>query len=685
MLDDGEDSVCSGGRFGRRRAERPPLHNSIFIEAGPGQGLTSHALMERARSGGAQPVIPMMRWSYALQSEIDVLLGAAGQLWVAGAPLDTKRLGARGRRVPLPTYPFERQRYWIDPPAGGAAAPRAAGKRADVADWFYVPAWKPSARPRASASIDGQSWLLVLDELGAGAALAGELRARGAHVTTSNAGDDFDLERPPQRIVHLASLTARDDAPPSPARFAAMQEIGYSSVVRVVQALCAHGLESDVRVDVITNHLDTPEKATLRAPAMVAAQEHPGLTCRCIELDALDTTALLDELLSDAGEPMVAYRRRRRWVPAYEPLRLERAARPPFRERGVYLVTGGLGGVGLIIAEHLARTARARLVLIGRSDPTPAKIERLRALEALRAEVLVLRADVARADDMRRVLDAIGARFGALHGVIHAAGSIGVETFREIRNAPPADAESQFVAKVRGLMVLDEVLAGRQLDFRLLMSSLSAVLGGLGFTAYAAANLFMDAFARRKPEWISVDWDSWRVADAKRVMSGLGASVSEFVMEPDEGADALERIVAEGNLENVIVSSGSLDDRLRMWIDRRGREPVSNLVQRERPTLETTYQAPRGQLESDLAAIWQELFGIAPIGVNDNFFALGGHSLLATQLNARLSSKLHVEMSLAALLQAPTIAELAVAVVTEQAEMAEPELFEEMLAELEEP
>ena len=482
--------------------------------------------------------------------------------------------------------------------------------------------------------------------VGGSAALADELRARGVRVTT-----EIDPDQPPQRIVHLDGT--------------------YDSVVDLLQW--------NVRLDVVTNQLDIPEKAMLRAPLMVAPQEHPGLVCRCIEIDAPNVELLMDELLSDATEPMVAYRDGRRWLPAYEPVRIESPARPPFRERGVYLITGGLGGVGLILAEHLARTARARLVLIGRSEPSAAKLERIRALGA---EVLVLRADVARADDMRRVLEEIDARFGELHGVIHAAGSIGAATFRELRNVPPADAESQFVAKVRGLTVLDEVLAGRNLDFVLLMSSLSAVLGGLGFTAYAAANLFMDAFARRRPNWISVDWDSWRVADAQRpVIAGFGASVSEFVMEPEEGAEAFARIVAEKSLDNVIVSCGSLEARLRTWINRS--EPAPSIVQKERPSLETNYQAPRGELETELAAIWQELFGIAPIGVNDNFFALGGHSLLATQLNARLSSKLHVEMSLGALLQAPTIAELAIAIVTEQAEMADPEMFEEMLTELE--
>jgi NAD(P)-dependent dehydrogenase (short-subunit alcohol dehydrogenase family) len=287
---------------------------------------------------------------------------------------------------------------------------------------------------------------------------------------------------------------------------------------------------------------------------------------------------------------------------------------------------------------------------------------------------------VANRDDMRRVFDEIDRRFGALHGVIHGAGAVGVETFREIRRAPLSDAETQFVAKVRGLMVLDELLAGRTLDFCLLLSSLSAILGGLGFAAYSAANLFMDVFAARR-NWTSVDWDSWRLADTRPVIAGLGATVSEFVMAPEEGASACERILAARNLGHVVVSSGDLHSRLRMWIERR-ETPQASATRHARPTLQAEYVAPRGELETSLTEIWQELFGVATVGVHDNFFELGGHSLLATQLNARLASKLHVDMSLAALLQTPTIAELAVAIVAQRAEEAGVDELERMLEEL---
>jgi hypothetical protein len=247
----------------------------------------------------------------------------------------------------------------------------------------------------------------------------------------------------------------------------------------------------------------------------------------------------------------------------------------------------------------------------------------------------------------------------------------------------------QFAAKAHGVIELDAALAGRELDFVLLMSSLAAVLGGLGFAAYSAANAFMDSFARWKTQsagtpWVSVDWDSWRLSDLRPAVGGLGATVSEFTMRPDEAAEALERILAHGLRGPVVVSTGDLAARLRQWVERAGAASSAAPAgeAHERPALRSAYVAPRGQIETVLAEIWSELFNVTPIGVHDNFFELGGHSLLATQLNARIAARLKVEMSLAGLLRAPTVAEMASAVVAAQALRAEPGLLERVLREI---
>lgn len=727
----------------------------LLMEVGPGQGLTSHAIAERTRMAECDdPVIPTLRWSYDAQSETAVLLRAVGQAWLSGAPVDMTRFRApeRPRRVPLPTYPFERQRYWIDPPGDEARDAGISERREDIADWFYLPSWKPSARPinqcPTGAGRETETTpdvvLLFLDRLGVGVELARRWQQAGATVITVEVGagladhgdrvtidpaqpsDHVDLLRlitergaAPSRVVHMWSLTPITDEAPSEARLGATRRLGYDSLVNLVQALAREGLTDGLALDVITNasqdvdgvDVVAPEKAMIRAPIMVAGQEHPGLTARLIDLDITPgATALTDlleaEISGPARDPLVAYRRGRRWVRGHEPVRLPDSVLgpPTLRDRGVYLLTGGLGGVGQVLARHLARAARARLVLVGRTglpdraawprrlEDGDAMADRIRAvmdLEELGADVLVLSADVSDPEAMRRVVETAERRFGGLHGVIHGAGAVGIETFHEIARASPRDADGQFTAKVRGLMVLAEVLDGKDLDFCLLMSSLSAVLGGIGFSAYAAGNLFMDAFARWKTStgatgWVSVDWDSWRLEDTQPVVAGLGATVSGFVMEPEEGAEAFQRILAAGDLDHVIVSSGNLDARLRQWIEPGGALTDSSMsaMMHARPTLAEDYVAPRGELETRLAELWGGLFGIEKVGVHDNFFELGGHSLLATQLNARIAATLRIDLSLATLLAAPTIAELAVEIVDQQAEEVDPDILEELLAEV---
>lgn len=745
--------LCRTVRFQEGLSRLLDAPGRVLLEVGPGQSLTSHALAEKARVKTRQnPVVPTMRWSYGTQPELAVLLRGIGQLWLAGAPMDMTRLLVRGgeKRVPLPTYPFERERYWIDPPTPGQSdGETVALRRPSVDDWFFLPYWKPSAPVRSGA--DGGlpgDWLLFIDDLGVGAELADRLRRQGERVVTVAPGagfqcigdaftvdpaseDDYrslartlrDRNQLPRAVAHLWCLTGTDASAPS----AAMLEKGFHCLMRLFRALWSAGQNGALQVEIVADGLFdvhggealAPEKATLLGPAMVVPQERAGVVCRCLDTDIppgdisrrdelLDL--LLTEFRSKATGPAVAYRRGRRMVQGYEQVTIDPAwARTPFRQRGVYLLTGGLGGIGLVMARHLARTVQARLVLVGRtalpergswarwladhdsSDRTSARIAEIMALEEMGAEVLVIGADVSDRAAMECVLALTDARFGELHGVIHGAGAIGMETFREVVQATTADSEAQFKSKVHGLLVLDQVLAGRNLDFCVLMSSLAAILGGLGFAAYSAANLFMDAFARSKnragggTRWTSIDWDSWRLPGANLAIAGLGATVNEFYMEPDEGMAAFERAVTNGTLDQVVVSTGDIDRRLRQWVIRDAAAdaaPAASMTIHRRPELGSAFKAPGGQLELDLAEIWKELFNIDPIGVDDNFFELGGHSLLATQLNARISSRLHVDLSLATLLQAPTIAELSLAILAAQAAQADPETLERMLAEV---
>lgn len=238
----------------------------------------------------------------------------------------------------------------------------------------------------------------------------------------------------------------------------------------------------------------------------------------------------------------------------YEPSPLPDSPAPdqlPLRDGGVYLITGGLGGLGLELTHFIARTVAANLVLLNRtplperetwagwlasSDPALAgmrrKISQIQALEAQGANVLALVADVSDRAQMQQVMQTIRARFGRLDGVLHAAGVPGAGIV-QLKTATAA--ASVFAPKLYGTLILQELLADQSLDFFLLFSSITAITGGFGQVDYCAANAFLDAFAQanstlRGQRTLSINWDAWQqvgMAASPELQQLLGGGLGE--------------------------------------------------------------------------------------------------------------------------------------------------------------
>jgi phthiocerol/phenolphthiocerol synthesis type-I polyketide synthase E len=564
------EHLCSTVRFGDAVAELWRSPNRALLEMGAGQALSAWALQHPAASRAADPVaVGSLRHSLDAQPDLAFLLGTLGKLWLAGVRFDARAFwaGERRRRVPLPTYPFERRRYWIDPqkPRREAERPREVSleKRPDVGDWFYVPAWRQSLPPSSPdlGEVPG-GWLLFCDELGLGERLARRLEEEGRPVVKVLAGEIFSSPEPgwytlpaddpaayarlwselrhagelPRRIVHLWSVTGAGAAPEE------IRERGFYSLLFLAQALGEREPGADIDLAVISNGLRVvtgeeeaqPEKATLLGPCQVIPQEIPHLRCRSIDVswpsglrEAELVERLLAELTAEAAEP-VAWRGLTRWVQTFEPVRLTEG-RSRLRDQGVYLITGGLGGIGLVLAERLARAARARLALVGRSpfpareeweawltahgeaDDVSRKIRHLQSLEALGAEVLVASVDATDTEGLRAVRERVRQRFGGIHGVIHAAG---VPPGGLIQLKERDKAAAVLAPKVEGTLALANVFGDLALDFFVLCSSLNSLYGVFGLVDHCAANAFLDAFAqarfaRGETAVLAVNWDAW--------------------------------------------------------------------------------------------------------------------------------------------------------------------------------
>ncbi|HSD46627.1 MAG TPA: KR domain-containing protein, partial [Pyrinomonadaceae bacterium] len=337
--------------------------------------------------------------------------------------------------------------------------------------------------------------------------------------------------------------------------------------------------------------------------------------------------------------------------------------------------TGGLTGNGFAVAKYLARTVKARLVLLERepvSDTDP-KFQHLAVLNESGAEVCLVVADVSDEAQLTRAWTEGETRFGVIHGVIHAEEPSGERAFRAILEAGREDCAWHFKSKAHPVYALENILKDREVDFCVLLSSVASVLGGVGYGPYAAANVFMDSFVRSFNQtnlspWLSLNCDLWLSEDDHEQLTDVRADLSELAMTPREGEEVFRRALAARSAGQLIVSTVDLPARLlatqRRFAGLRERRKnqagaVTDVVRHERPPLPNPYVEPETEMEHRITAVWQQVLGFEQIGVEDNFFDLGGDSLVAIQVASRLKEALNMEFPVAKLYQALTVRSLA--------------------------
>nr|APD71697.1 type I polyketide synthase 3 [Streptomyces sp.] len=691
-----------------------------MVEVGPGQTLTTDTLQHPATAPVAdRVVVPSLPGTFVGESDRATLLRAAGRLWLAGRATPFPEPDG-GTRVRLPTYPFERRTYWLEADTA-PTTPRSSPLRHSAMErWLYTPSWQrlPPAGEDDTAAPAARRWLVFTDDGGIGVELASRLSGLGATVRTVTAGREWartgdggyaidpavpaDYEKlaealraenaVPERVVHCWGMGDDADRAGSAEEVRALLRRTFDSLVHWAQA-CAAELTLPTRWDVVTTEVHSvmgdeplcPPKAALQGISKVLGQEYPALHCVHIDLlptdpGAVESTAgqLLETLRRGPDESVLALRGRHVWAPAYVPHELRSPGTTTVRRDGVYLITGGLGRIGLAMARALAEQDRVRLVLLGRaglparenwddpelSEKDRAVIRAVRALEETGSEVMVVAADVADFEAMRAVRDTVLREFGPLNGVLHCAGTTGPAAHQLIAELGADDSIQHFGPKLYGLQVLHEVLCDQQLDFALLSSSLSALVGGLGFGAYASANAVLDAFAQRyhcpgRP-WSSINWESWNFSDEEPRNGGPGAAAPEPALTPEEGRRVLDALLSAAPQPRIVVSTVDLERRRALWAGPVEEPSATATAQRhQRPNLRTPCIAPTSDTEMRLAKVWQELLGVEAVGVDDNFFELGGNSLLGLHVVHRLRQDMAVAAPLTIVYEGPTVRTLA--------------------------
>lgn len=703
----------------------------LFLEVGPGS--TLHSLVKELRQAHQrQVVLHSLRHPKDSVPDARFLMQVVGKLWLAGAVVNWEAFYQEEprRRVPLPTYPFERQRYWIEPldkiklhGSGGN------NRRQRPEEWLYHPIWKQSAvrSPREQIPVT-QTWLVLVGEDPWSRLLVHRLMEQNQTVISVRKGHAYQVLdenvfviRPnreedyaaclqevaarglrPDHLLHVWLLEEKEFQDKEPySVFETYVESGFDSLLSLARTWETCNGTNAVRLTLLSDRLHDvmgyeqiiPEKTVALAAGKVIAQEFPQIQVSAVDLDLRhDSTVSVDNLAdfvieqcrSKHREGVVAYRGNRRFVPAYENMEIETSTPLSLPQLETCLITGGLGDLGLLIAEVLVKQGVHKLALLGRTpvpkraeweqwlrlrpdDPITEKIRRVQSLEQMGARVMVLEADVSSLDQMRQATDEIIEQWGRLDGIFHAAGAVHERYFQFIRETT-ADVSSQhFVAKVQGLYVLDTLVTQLRPTCCILISSLASLLGGMKSAHYAAANQFMDSFSVCSNRAGKTMWASWNLdaflfgAEKEQVNLIEQSSFSENAMRPYEFALILPALLARIDMGRVAVSTIDLNQRSQEWVSTGAFAPEQAIelahqaALHPRPSLQNPYVAPRNEIEKKICDIWQRTLGIDQVGIQDNFFELGGNSLVGIKLIAQINEAFSTTLLPVRLYEGPTV------------------------------
>jgi phthiocerol/phenolphthiocerol synthesis type-I polyketide synthase E len=532
-----------------------------FIEVGPGNALSTFTKRISTQLKQEAKAFQLVRHAKEIASDSFYFRNSLKKLWCAGLSLDWALISPveNARKIPLPTYAFERTRHWVDARKATDNGAVLQGKREDLSSWMYVPSWKRQARlakPDFSSLRERKVLLLARQ---APLALITALAEHCKYVVIASQGSSFEQLSPSEfkldlnRQEHVERLLENIDidtvlhTPCLDRSIGSTLELcehqltnAFYSLLFLYQALGQYsGTNELVLLSLSTGLHDVlpldeidPTKAVLQGVHLCAGQEYPTIKAKNLDVsgDSLLGQDLIPEaiayvlgelaFLTKATAPLIsleekfgAYRNGYRWSASLESQPLAAVNKIELKDDGCYLITGGLGGLGLEFAAHLAELGATKIALVGRSafpdpaqwdtwlgehdhkDETSKKIIKLKKIQNNKVDIAIFSADLTSAVELKSVISALTRKWGNVRGVIHSAGIAGTGVM-QLKTREQAD--KVIAPKVKGILALEQALTGQPLDFLVLFSSLFSVIGGIGQVDYSAANCFLDAYARHR-------------------------------------------------------------------------------------------------------------------------------------------------------------------------------------------
>jgi NAD(P)-dependent dehydrogenase (short-subunit alcohol dehydrogenase family)/SAM-dependent methyltransferase/acyl carrier protein len=575
-----------------------------------------------------------------------------------------------------------------------------------------------SIEPVAKRPIE---WLIFSDQSGFGAQIAQQFTAQGqrsalvlpAGSSYSNGSSDvlhLDLKNDRaleqllaeptlsdlKGVVYLAGWGSTDDQPMSEAA-----EADTASLLLLTQALARLNQQTALWIvtagaQPVDNQVSDPASAALWGLGRVIALEYPEWWGGIVDLDpdAPSAEAVVSEIVASDGEDQVAYRQGERYVARLTHARATKPASISFDPNASYLITGGLGGLGLNLAIWMAENGARHLTLLGRSalpersqwaslppnSDQRRRVEGIQTLEALGAQVTVHSGDVGDYQQMATLFAQYGQQLPPLKGIIHAAAALSNWPLADM----PLDAlAGQFGAKVGGAVVLDQLTRDMALDFFVMFSSTTALWGVRELGHYAAANTFLDAFAydqrsRGVPSF-TINWGTW--AEMRITSAEERVAVAQYGLRPmssDQAIGILGDVLVDQSMSQLAVASVDWA-LLKSAYEARRQRPIfeyMGVVQEVEAPSKTDSQMPSllAQLETIIpeerdAAILAHVRELAAavlgasnpdmIDEHQGLFEMGMDSLMSVELKTRLERSVGKALPSTLTFNYPTVAELA--------------------------
>ncbi len=600
----------------------------------------------------------------------------------------------------------------------------------------FKDAFKPSVMKKEQYHVTGWSLqdikmkraasgsvLLFKDENGISDQVAAKMRQEGRNVIEVSYGDGFkkfggdsfqvsndeagymDLmegikSKNITQIVHMMSIVPESEVD-SVEAIEDRKNRSLYSMFYLVRSLIANKMAKDLDILLVSDYVNevtgeetriNPHNAPLFAIGKVARNEHEGLSCRSMDIDVKTTASdIINEIYSETLDYMIAYREGKRYVEEFSEIAVETvpASGTEIRDDGVYLITGGTGGIGLEVAKHLASKARVNIAFVNRSSlpgrddwkeilernddkKLCGKLKSIIEIENTGSKVVCCSADVTSYSDLKVVIDELRTEFGRINGVIHSAGIAGEGL---IIRKDEARFREVIAPKVEGTWILDRLTRQDKPDFFIMFSSILSFAGVMGQADYAAANSYMDSYAayRNKTagKTAAVNWSVWNETGMaqdynmdevrglyKTVTNDMGMEAFENILNKD----ITRLVVGELDYGRIALNEGGLGINLSKELKEKvlrkcevikAKNSALNRNQPQKVVISNV--AGASGVETQIAQIWSEVMALEEVNLFDSFSELGGDSIMAASLMKAINKVFPGAMDISDIFTYPTI------------------------------